>query len=78
MGNGKMTQGEMIKQIYTVLLGVPNTEDKGLVGGVKDVMVDLQDLRSRHNTLNRKFWALVAGLVGSGIIGANFSGILGG
>jgi len=75
--NGKLTPNEMIKQIYTVLLGVPNTEEKGLVWDVKQLAENLNDLNNRHNTLNRKFWMLVAGLIGSGVLGANLFGLLG-
>ncbi len=58
-------------EIKTVLLGVPNSEDTGLVG-------DLKDLRKRHNKLSQKFWILVAFLAGSGVLGAGIWGLFSG
>ncbi len=58
-------------EIKTVLLGVPNSEDSGLVG-------DLKDLRTRHNKLSQKFWILVAFLAGSGVLGAGIWGLFSG
>ena len=66
-----MTTKKMVLQIFTTVLGVPGTEEKGLVGEVKD-------LRTKHNKLNRNFLILVGILSGSGLLGANLIGVIGG
>jgi len=52
---------ERMVRIETVLTGVPNTDDKGLVGTVKDTTKKVGKLEIR-------FWILVAFLVGSGVL----------
>ena len=55
-----------VKTISTVLLGVPDTEDKGLCGTVKEVA-------DSHYDLRKVVYALIAFLVGSGLLtGAGF------
>jgi|GEM_PF-4880348 len=58
---------DMIVEIYTVLLG--KNGDKGLVG-------DVQNLNGRVRWLELRFWALVALLVGLGVIGGSYIGLL--
>lgn len=55
------TQARMIR-IETVLMGVPNTEDKGIVGQVSKNTRKIGKLEVR-------FWILIAFLVGSGVLG---------
>jgi len=79
------TQKQLIQEIHqttiqlsTVLLGVSNTEDTGLVGEVKDVKLNVNGLSKSHIKLKRNFWILVASLVGSGILGSGIWGVLNG
>ena len=75
------TQKQMIQETHqtvttlsTVLLGVPNTEDKGLVGDVKEVK-----LIAKGNTKAiTRLKIVIASLVGSGIIGSGAYGLLNG
>ncbi len=53
------------------MLGVPDTDDSGLVGLVNYLVKD-------HSKLKRNFWILVAFLVGSGVIVTSVVGILNG
>lgn len=69
---------QAIIQLSTVLLGVPDTEDKGLVGEVKDVKLNLNNLGKSHNKLKKNFWILVGALVGSGAIGSGIYNLLNG
>jgi len=79
------TQIELIREIHqttaqlsTVLLGVPNTEDTGLVGEVKDIKLTVNGVSKSHSKLKRNFWILVATLVGSGILGSGIWSALNG
>ena len=76
--NGKLTQGKMIQELYTTLLGVKGTDEKGLVGDVKEAFKEIKSLRTSQNKLSRNLWILVGILSGSGIIGANITGVIGG
>lgn len=76
--NDKLSQRDKIQALYTAIVGIPNTDEKGLVGDVKDALDKLTKLEYKYNKLNRNFWILVGILSGSGILGANLSGLLGG
>lgn len=56
-------------RMETVLTGVPGTDDKGLVGNVKDNREDLDATRKKVGRLEIKFWLLVGLLAGTGILG---------
>ena len=79
------TQDELIQkthdavlEIKTVLLGVPNTDDTGLVGEVKAIKIDCNILNNRHRKLSRNFWILVGILAGTGVVGGSIYQLLGG
>ena len=76
--NEKLTQRVMIEKLYTTLLGVKGTAEKGLVGDVHDLATEIKKLNDKHNGLSRRVWILIGALVGSGAIGANLSGLIGG
>lgn len=76
--NNKLSQKKMIWELYTTLLGVKGTAEKGLVGDVHDLAIEIKELRAKHNGLSRRVWILIGILSGSGILGANLSGLLGG
>lgn len=59
---------EDVVEIKTVLLGVPDTEDTGVVGDVKD-------LKRKHSKLSQRVWILIAFLAGSGVLGAGVWGL---
>ena len=62
---------ETVTILKTVLLGVPGTEDNGLVGKVDEV-------HRSHYRLKRNFYILIGVLVGSGILGTGIWGLLNG
>lgn len=79
------TQRQMIQethqtviQLSTVLLGVPDTEDTGLVGEVKAIKVDVRSLNGRQRKLSKNFWILIGVLVGSGVLGSGIWSLLNG
>ena len=56
----------MVKEIRTVLLGVPESEEKGLCGEVKE-------LSKSHYDLRKTVYTVIAFMVGSGLLtGAGF------
>lgn len=67
---------QTVTQLNTVLLGVPNTDDRGLCGEVKDVKLVVSDLGKSHGKLKRNFWLLVGTLAGSGAIGGGIYSLL--
>jgi len=60
---------ERMVRMETVLIGVKGTDDKGLVGAVKDNTKDLDASRKKVGRLEIKFWLLVGLLAGTGILG---------
>lgn len=67
---------ETVITLKTVLLGVNG--DEGLVGELKMVKTNVNTLFSKHHSLTKKFWVLVAILVASGVISVNLLGLFGG
>lgn len=75
--NGKVTNRALLEethdtvtQLKTVLVGIPGTDDKGLVGEVKSTKNDINALHSRHRKLDLRVWILIAVLTASGAISA--------
>jgi len=69
---------DTVMQISTVLLGVPGTEDTGLVGEVKNNKDNINVLGKSHGKLKRNFYILIAFLIGSGILGGSIWSMLNG
>jgi len=59
-----------LEQVATVLLGVPDTDDGGLVEKVKENC-------QKVDQVNNRLWILIGLLVGSGVIGGSIWGIFG-
>ena len=59
------TTEQMIQELYTVILGVPGTEDKGMAKQVRDVEKHLRELNGnvRTNTTWRKAMCWVLGII---------------
>ena len=62
---------DTVERLETLLIGIPNTDDRGLVGEVKKINGNIITLFERHNKLNRNFWILVSSLAGSGVLGGS-------
>ena len=78
------TQRQFIEEIYqtvtqlsTVLLGVPDTEDTGLVGEVKEIKLNFNLLCKSHSKLKRNFYIVVATLLASGVLGTGIWSLIG-
>lgn len=66
--DNNMTQKQMLWAVYTALLGVPNTDDKGLVGEFKE----LQNSHDKRITnVSRRVWMIIGGLTVVGILLGN-------
>lgn len=70
-----MTPEEAIFQVWqkttrleTVILGVLDTQDKGLCGDVEQNREDLDATRKKVGKLEIRIWILIAFLVGSGVV----------
>ena len=83
MPNG-LSQAKMIKEMYekvirieTVLLGVKNTDDKGLVKEVHELKDEVGNLANSHFNLNRRVYVLIAVIASTGgAVGGNIEKIL--
>jgi len=77
------TQEELIREIHnevtiikTVLLGAPNSDDKGLIGEIKDIKKNYYELNHRVGRLSKTVWILIGILAGSGVLGAGLWNLL--
>lgn len=41
-----------LEEIKTVLLGIPNTDDRGIAGGIKEIKQDIKDIEQHLQILN--------------------------
>ena len=73
MNNGELLKEihESVTQVKTVLLGVPGTQNGGLVQRVDEVC-------NSHYKLKRQFYILIGVLIGSGVLGINLWKVFGG
>ncbi len=62
---------DKVTRMETVILGVPDTDNRGLCGEVKNLRKDM-------NHFKRNFWVLVGVLTGSGVISVGVFQIIGG
>lgn len=60
---------QRVMRIETVVVGVPNTDDKGLVGEVEKGKNDRNYLHKKLGKLELRLWILIALLIGSGVLG---------
>ncbi len=60
---------EQMATLTAVLIGVPNTDDTGLVGAVKEDRKNLDQTRKKVGKLELKVWLLIGLLSGTGILG---------
>ncbi len=81
---GNKTQRQFIEETYqtvtqlsTVLLGVPDTEDTGLVGEVKEIKINFNLLCKSHSKLKRNFYIAVSALIASGVLGTGIWSLIG-
>jgi len=75
MSNDKPTSRTLLEETHdcmvklnTVLLGVPGTGDSGLVGEVKQIKTDVNEVYKKHRKLSLRVWILIIVLASSGII----------
>ncbi|KKN53773.1 hypothetical protein LCGC14_0598660 [marine sediment metagenome] len=62
-----------VNTLTTVLLGVPGTDDKGLVGEVKQIKFNQKEQWTSHSKLSTRVWmlwgiVLAIGVIASGVI----------
>ena len=64
-GEGMKTPEEMIGELYTVILGVPGTEEGGMAGDCRDMKIQLKQLNGavKTNTTWRKAFCWALGLM---------------
>jgi len=63
------TSEQMIQELYTVTLGVPDTENKGMAGDLKEIKEHLKELNGKvtSNTTWRKAMVWAIGVIGTGL-----------
>lgn len=65
-----LSQRKMLQELYTAMLGVPGTGDKGLVGKVHRIESELTNINGcvQTNTAWRKYLTVTLGVIISGVI----------
>ena len=64
------TQQEMIHEIWQGLYGVPNTEENGIMGDLKEVLAKVCRNEKRITKLEITIASLIALLLGLGVLDA--------
>lgn len=70
------TLKKLINEIWQGLYGVPNTDDKGVYGDIKEIKAEIKQQNGKVRKLTRNFWILIGFLVGSGILAGGIVGIV--
>ena len=63
------TLAEMIGELYAVTIGVPGSDDRGIVGDVRQIKKDLKELNGavKTNTAWRKAFCFIIPAIASGL-----------
>jgi hypothetical protein len=69
------TQKQLIEEIHksviqleTVILGIPDTDERGIVGDIKEIKEHQIKSNGKYRNLEIKFWTLVGILAGAGVL----------
>ena len=73
---GEKTQGEKINEIWQGLFGVPESDDRDLVGDVKDLTKHVKKQNGRISKNTIAIVSLVSTLVAMGILDATVFNIV--
>lgn len=63
-----MTDEEKIQAIYQAVFGVPDSEDKGMVGDIKDIKTTVVDVCTDQFKLKLLVYCLIFLLIGAGVL----------
>ena len=64
---------ETLNQVHQAVLGIPGTDEKGLVGDLRDIKKDIQHQNSRLGKTETKVNRIIGGLIVLGCLcGAGF------
>ncbi|KKL05276.1 hypothetical protein LCGC14_2607660 [marine sediment metagenome] len=63
------TQKELIQEVHQAVLGVEGTDDKGLVGDLKELKTDVKAQNGRVGRNTLKIAGIIAFLAGLGVLG---------
>lgn len=65
----KKTLAEMIAELHTVTMGVPDTEETGIVGDVKEIKLELRQINGcvKTNTTWRKAFCFIIPMLAAAI-----------
>jgi len=65
----KKSQEEMMADLYVVMMGIPGTDDRGLVGDVKDIKNDVRRINgdTHTNTAWRKAFCFIIPVMAAGL-----------
>lgn len=72
------TQKQLIQEVHQGMYGVPGTDDRGLMGDMRDMRGRINGLGTSHGRLKRNFWILVGILTGLGVLGGSTYGWMNG
>ena len=70
------TQGDMIREIWQGMYGVPETEEDGIVGDVKEVIKQVTKQNGRITRNTNKINYIIGFLAGIGIISGGTYGVI--
>ena len=63
-----MTDLEMIRQVHQAIFGLSDTDEKGMVGDIKDIKKTVADVCSDQTKLKIKVGNLIWFLAGTGLL----------
>lgn len=69
---------EAVNTLTTVLLGVPGTDDTGLVGDVKSVKLNMKKQWESHSRLSMRVWILWGVVLALAVIASGIATLAGG
>jgi len=69
---------QSVSMLTTVLLGVPGTDDTGLVGEVKQIKLNMKEQWKSHSKLSMRVWILWGAILAIAVIASGIVTLAGG
>lgn len=69
------TDRKLLQEVHQAVLGVPDTEDNGLVGDFKELKEAVKESNGRQRKLSKKVNTMIGVLVGCGLLTGGGYGI---
>jgi len=63
------TQKQLIQEVHQGIYGVPHTEERGVLGDIKDIKTAIKEQNGRVRRNSKLIYVIIGVLMGTGVLG---------